>query len=138
MATQALFEGLVVDESDQPVDVVRISGETFYVVDDDGFLRHVESESIDRAVVEEILSMMEGHEDFISKETMEMLGQDDPFTKAMIEQSLLTAGDRLDELFQVGLPESIRLNLGMVGFRVVVNYRGEVTRVIQGQSPEDE
>jgi hypothetical protein len=138
VAHQALFEGLVVDEDDRPVDVVHISGEAFYVVDDDGFLRHIESEAIDRPVLQEILSLIEGHEDFISKETMEMLGQDDPFTKAVIERSLQQAGDRLDELFEVGLPETVRVNLGMVGFRVVVNYRGEVVKVIQAQNPDGE
>lgn len=138
MASEALFEGLVVDEDDRPVEVVHIGGEAFYVVDDDGFQRHIESEVIDRPVIEEMLALIEGHEDFISKETMEMLGQDDPFTKAVIERSLQHAGERIDELLRVGLPEGVRLNLGMAGFRVIVNYRGELVRVIQaGPPPED-
>ncbi len=37
MANQALFEGLIYDEYDQPVRVSHVGEEAYYVVDDEGF-----------------------------------------------------------------------------------------------------
>ena len=52
MAQKPLFEGLVFDEFDKPVEVTYIGDESFYVVDDAGFLRHIPSEEVDRQVLE--------------------------------------------------------------------------------------
>ena len=48
MAYQPLFQGLVFDEFDQPVDVTIVGDEPCYVVNDAGFHRHISSESVDR------------------------------------------------------------------------------------------
>jgi len=48
MASHPLFSGLVIDEFDRALEVAFVGGEAFYVVDDDGFRRHVESEHVDR------------------------------------------------------------------------------------------
>ena len=131
MSQHALFEGLVVDEFDRPVEVRRVGGEVFYVVDDDGFMRHIESEQVDRQVLEHMRRMMEGHEEAISLSTMKMLGQEDIFTKAAIEASLKNIEAQFEALLQMGLPEEVRAYLGMVGFRVVVDVHGNVLRVEQ-------
>jgi len=138
MAKQALFEGLVVDQRDQPVDTAQVGGEAFYVVDDDGFQRHIESELVDRQVLDELLEMIEGHEDFLSLNTMKMLGQEDPFTKAMIERSLAEAPEQVEKLLEAGLPEAARLQLGMVGFRVVIDDRGDLIELVQPAAGEEE
>ena len=135
MAHQALFAGLTVDEDDRPVPAVTVGGETFYVVDDQGFRRHVDSETIDRQVLEHLRGMIEGHEDMISQGTMRILGQEDIFTKAMIEASLRDVDTRFDELIARGMPDEARAWLGMMGFRVVVNLHGEVVRVEEPQQP---
>ena len=135
MAHQALFAGLTVDEDDRPVPAVTVGGETFYVVDDQGFRRHVDSETIDRQVLEHLRRMIEGHEDMISQGTMRILGQEDIFTKAMIEASLRDVDTRFDELIARGMPDEARAWLGMMGFRVVVNLHGEVVRVEEPQQP---
>jgi hypothetical protein len=135
MAHQALFAGLTVDEDDRPVPAVTVGDETFYVVDDQGFRRHVDSETIDRQVLEHLRSMIEGHEDMISQGTMRILGQEDIFTKAMIEASLRDVDTRFDELIARGMPDEARAWLGMMGFRVVVNLHGEVVRVEEPQQP---
>jgi len=137
MARQALFAGLVVDEQDRPVPAVTVGDEAFYVIDDQGFRRHVESETIDRQVLEHLRSMIEGHEDLISLGTMRILGQEDIFTKAMIEASLKDVGKRFDELIAQGMPDEARAWLGMMGFRVVVNLHGEVVRVDEPQETEE-
>ena len=53
MAQHSLFSGLVVDEHDQAVDVALVGGESCYVVVYDGFLRQIESEPVDRPVLEQ-------------------------------------------------------------------------------------
>ena len=129
MARHALFGGLVVDENDNPVPVVTIGEEAFYVVDDQGFRRHIESERVDRQVLDHLRRQIEGHEEFISRGTMQMIGQDDIFTKAAIEASLQNLDAQFDQLIASGLPEDARAWLGMMGFRVVVDVHGDVVRV---------
>jgi len=131
MARHSLFAGLVVDEDDRGVDIVLVGGESFYVVDDDGFLRHIESEHVDRQVLDQLQEMVKGHEDIISEGTMKMIGQEDIFTKAAIETSLQNMDAQFDALLQSGLPEDMRTYLGMMGFRVVINVHGEVLRIEQ-------
>ncbi len=100
----ALFSGLVIDELDRPVDVTLVGDESFYVFDDDGFRRHVESRFVDRQVLEQMRAMIQGNEALISEGTMKMLGQEDIFTKAMIERSLRNVDEQFDQLLAQGLP----------------------------------
>ena len=51
---QPLFAGLVVDENDRPVQTASIGNEPAYVIDDDGFKRHIPAEQVDRAVLNQI------------------------------------------------------------------------------------
>lgn len=135
---QPLFAGLVVDEDDKPVQSAFIGSEPAYVVDDDGFKRHIPAEQVDRAVLGQMAEMMKGSEDLLSEQTAKMLGQDDPFSKAMIEQQLKNIDKQFDALLQTGLPEDMRAYLGMMGFKVVINYHGEVVRVEQPGTASDE
>jgi hypothetical protein len=129
--SQPLFSGLIVDENGNPVQTASIGSESAYVVDDAGFKRHIPSEQVDRAVLNQMAEMMKGSEDLLSKETAKMLGQDDPFSKAMIENQLKNIEKQFDAVLQTGFPEEMRTYLGMMGFRVVINYHGEVLRVEQ-------
>ena len=140
MASKALFEGLVIDEYEQPVGATMVGAEAFYVVDDGGFLRHIESELVDRQVLEEIAGMIEGHEDLISENTMKMIGQEDIFTKASIEASLKNIDQQFNALLQTGLPEEARAWMGMSGFQVVIDIHGELIRIQQptASSEDDE
>jgi hypothetical protein len=137
VAQRALFQGLVIDELGEPVQVSQLGDEAFYVVDDAGFLRHVESELVDRQVLARIFEMIEGHEDMISESTMRMLGQEDIFTKAAIEQSLKRADEQFDALLQTGIPQDMLTWLGMMGFQVRIDYRGQVLEIIQPAGQED-
>jgi hypothetical protein len=60
---------------------------------------------------------------------MKMMGADDIFTKAMIDSSLNNMDSHFAKLMDTGLPEQARQWLAMLGFKIIVNYRGEVTRV---------
>ena len=136
---QPLFAGLVVDEDGNPVQTSSIGNEPAYVIDDAGFLRHIPAEQVDRAVLNQLAEMMKGSEDLLSKETAKMLGQDDPFSKAMIENQLKNIEQQFDALMQTGFPEEMRAYLGMMGFKIVINYHGEVLRVEQpGAASGDE
>jgi hypothetical protein len=137
MTRRALFGGLVIDEDERPVKVVIIGWDAFYVVDDDGFQRHIQSEYVDRQVLEYIGELIEGHEGIIAEGTMKMLGQEDIFTKAMIENSLQNVEGQFDAIIDQGLPEEARAWLGMVGFQVVIDHHGDVISVVQpGQEGE--
>lgn len=138
MAVQPLFAGLVVDEYDRPVEVAYVGGEPCYVVDDDGFRRHIPSEQVDRQVLRQMAELMKGNEDVISAQTAKMLGQEDIFTKAMIEQQLKNVEKQFDALLQTGIPEEGRAYLGMLGFKVVINVHGEVIRVDQPADASDD
>lgn len=137
MAQRALFGGLVIDEQGAPVGVTQVGDEAFYVINDEGFLRHVESEKVDRQVLEQMRELIQGHEELISQGTMKMIGQEDIFTKAMIESSLHDLDAQFNRLIVAGLPEEGRAWLGMLGFQVVVNVHGDVVRVEQPSGPEE-
>ena len=131
MSNQPLFAGLVVDETGRPAESSFIGNEPCYVVDDSGFRRHIPAEQVDRAVLIQMTEMMKGSEEFLSEQTAKMLGQEDPFSKAIIEQQLKNIDKQFDALMQNGIPEDMRAYLDMMGFKVVINYHGEVLRVEQ-------
>ena len=140
MAQKPLFEGLVFDEFDKPVDVAYVGDEPFYVVDDAGFLRHIPSEEVDRQVLESMRELIDGHEDLLSEQTAKMLGQEDIFTRAMIESQLKNIDQQFDTLFSSGIPEEGRAYMGMMGFRITIDVHGEVTKIDQPGmiAPDDE
>ena len=131
MAYQAVFNGLVVDENDQSVQVKIVGDEPCYVVDDAGFFRHIPSEQVDRQVLEAMGESIQGHEDLISEQAAKMLGQEDIFSMAMIANQLKNIDQQLDNLLQTGIPEEMRAYLGMIGFKIRINVHGEVLEVIQ-------
>lgn len=131
MPRQALFPGLVFDERDRPLEVGRIGEEPAYIIDDAGFRRHVPAAQIDNVVLGEMKKLIQGNEDFISQEAAKMVGAEDPFSKAIIENQLKNIDKQFEMLFEVGIPEDMRAYLGMIGFKVIVDYHGEVLEVRQ-------
>lgn len=131
MAQKALFEGLVFDENGQPATVTLVGDEPCYVVDDAGFKRHIPSEQVDRQVLELMQNMIQGNEGLLSEQAAKMLGQDDIFSRAMIENQLKHIDDQFAALFENGIPEEARAFIGMAGFRVKINVHGEVIDVEQ-------
>ena len=131
MPRQPLFTGLVFDESGRPAESTLVGDEPCYIVDDAGFRRHIPSEQVDRQVLGQIAEMMKGSEDLLSEQTAKMLGQEDVFTVAAIQQQLKNMDKQFDQLLQVGLPEDMRAYLGMMGFRIIIDVHGEVLKVEQ-------
>ncbi len=135
---QALFAGLVYDEAGNEVGTTFIGQEPHYVIMDGDFKRHVAAEEIDRQVIEWIQQQASANKDLVSEQMMKLLGKDDLFTKAMIDASITNMEQQVK---QQGLPDDARMMLGMMGFKIIVNFRGElVTLDIPGQywSGEDE
>jgi hypothetical protein len=131
MTNRPLFEGLVFDENDRPVDIIYVGNEPCYVVDDAGFLRHIPTEHVDRQVLDQMREMIEGHEGIISEQASKMLGQEDIFSRALIESQLKNIDKQFDTLFETGIPEEGRAYMGMMGFKIRINIHGDVIEVTQ-------
>jgi hypothetical protein len=117
-----MFGGLVVDEQGKAADVALVGERACYVVDDDGFHRHIDAEVVDRQVLRFMRGQVEGQRDLAVTAMLDMLGQDDIFTKAAIETSI----DNMEEAVGNPIPEDARQWLGMLGFQIVIDERGEV------------
>ncbi len=128
----ALFAGLVQDEEGNPVDVVIVGDVPNYVIEDAGFRRHVESEVVDRQVIEMLRDQFLAHREIATEAMLEMLGKDDLFTKALIDASI----KNMDQVLDRGLPDGARAWLGMLGFRVIVNTHGQVVRLDMPEAAE--
>jgi hypothetical protein len=126
-----LFAGLVFDENEHPAEVAYVGSEPCYVVDDDGFKRHIPSEQVDRQVLHIMKDMIDGSEDLLAEQAAKMLGQDDIFSRAMLESQLKNIENQFDQVLAAGFPEEGRAYLGMTGFRITINVHGEVLEVHQ-------
>lgn len=131
MQREPLFAGLVVDEFDNPVDTAYIGDEPMYVVDDQGFRRHIPAEQIDRTVLKDMGEMIKGHEDLLSEQAAKMLGTEDIFSKAMLNKQFENIEEQFDKVLETGIPEEGRAFLGMCGFKIRINFHGEVLEVMQ-------
>jgi len=140
MPRTPLFAGLVVDEDDNLVGTAAIGDEPCYVVDDAGFRRHIPSEEVDRAVLQQLRAMIQGNEDLLAQQGAKLLGQDDPFSRAMLEAQFKNIEEQFNQVIKTGIPEEGRAYMGMMGFKIRINLHGEVLEIIQpgAISPEDE
>ncbi|MCB8917402.1 MAG: hypothetical protein H6666_05710 [Ardenticatenaceae bacterium] len=136
MAQQALFEGVIYDDYENQVETRVIGGEAFYVVDDDGFLRHVEAESIDRQILAVFMDQLQQNKELAVDQTLRMMGKDDLFTKAAIDASIRSIN--IDDILRQGIPQQARDMMAMVGFRVIINIHGEILRVDQPTIEDDD
>lgn len=138
MARQPLFTGLVFDEFDRPAQTAHVGEEPCYVLDDGGFKRHIPSEQVDRQVLEKMRQLIAGSEDALSKQAAKMLGTEDPFSRAILENQLKNIDQQFDHLLETGIPEEGRAYMGMSGFKVVIDFHGDVIRLDQPAASEEE
>ena len=136
MAQQAMFKGLVYDEYDNPVATTVIGGDAQYVVDDEGFRRHIDADLIDRQVVAFFLEQLQQNRDLAVQQALKMLGSDDLLTKAAVDASLRNIN--MDQVMAQGVPAQARDMLGMLGFRIVINVHGDIVRLDQPSTPVDD
>lgn len=131
MTRKAVFAGLVFDENGRALEVSYVGDEPCYVINDAGFLRHIPSEYVDLQVLEAMREMITGHESIISEQAAKMLGQDDIFSKAMIESQLKNIEQQFKLVLETGIPEESLAYMGMMGFRIIVDIHGDVVEIIQ-------
>jgi hypothetical protein len=132
---QSLFVGLVYNEEGQLAEATFIGSEPHYVILDGDFRRHVPAELIDRQVLDWLQSQAEANRDLVTQNMLSLLGQEDLFTKAMIDSSI----HQMHRLMEQGLPDDARTMLGMMGFKIIVNTHGELINLdMPGQALDDE
>lgn len=136
MGIRALFNGLVYDEEENVVETAFVGKTAYYVIDDDGFRRHIDAEELDRQVLDFFLGQLEGNKDIAVEQMMSMMGQDDLFTKAAVSSSIDDAN--ADQILEQGIPSQARDMLGMMGFRIRINYRGELLGIDQPSAPDND
>lgn len=119
---KAVFANLVYSEDGEPVESTFIGTEPYYIVMDGDFKRHVSAEYIDGQVIEWLQQQVSAHKGLVAENIMSLLGQDDLFTKAMIDSSI----EHMDKTMAQGLPDDARMMLGMMGFKITVDIHGEV------------
>jgi hypothetical protein len=127
MSHQALFAGLVIDEHDRPLDVAMVGNEAAYIIDDDGFHRHIDAAQIDRQVLAILQEQINANKDMVEQGIMKAVGSDDLFTRAAINKSI----ENFDQVLERGLPQDALQWLGLMGFRIVVNLHGDVIKLDQ-------
>jgi len=131
----AFFEGLVETEEELPVTVTDVGGISYYVIDDHGFLRHIEAATVDRPVLAQFLEQLQEHRTEATGAMLRMMGQDDLFTKAMVDATISNMD--LSQVLNQRLPPDARQWLGMLGFRVIIDVHGEVVRVDLPTAPAE-
>ncbi|MCO6452092.1 MAG: hypothetical protein J5I90_15025 [Caldilineales bacterium] len=134
MASTAMFQGLVTDETGQTLTVAWVGQDACYVIDDDGFRRHIDAEQVDRQVFALIKEQIDAHRDIAVRSALEMLGKDDIFSKTAVEYSL----NHMEEAVGQPIPIQAREMLKSVGFRIVIDERGDVVSLEMPEGDIDE
>jgi len=67
-----------------------------------------------------------------------MTGQDDIFSHAILEASLKNIDKQYEFLLDHGIPEETRAYLGLMGFRVVLDIRGNILKLEYPSAPSSE
>lgn len=130
---KALFEGVVYNEAGEPVTVTYIGGSAHYAIPDGGFLRHVEANVIDDAVLANIKSQITAHQDLVIRGVLQIMGKDDLFTKAAVEASIRN----MEQSIRQSDPRQWLPWLRYMGFRVIVNVHGEVIELVYPQQDDE-
>lgn len=130
MARVAVFAGLIVDEANNPVDVVYVGGVPHYVVNDAGFLRHIPSEKVDRHVLNVMQEGVLENREVVVQGMLQFLGKDDLFTKAAVDASIGQMPENINALLDTGLPDDARQWLGLMGLHIVIDFHGDVIDVV--------
>jgi len=136
VARQAIFEGLIYDEQERLVSVNLVGADAHYVIDDQGFLRHIDAEKVDRQILTFFVEQIQQNKDLAVSQALDFMGKDDLFTKAALDSSIDEV--EVDQIIDQGIPLQARNMLGMMGFRIIINYQGEIVDMHHPEMPIDE
>ncbi len=123
----ALFADLIFNEEGEPVKTAYVGDVPHYAIPDGDFMRHVEAEYVDRQIIVQIQERVMGMRDVIVEGVVQMLGEENPFTRASIEHAIEHM-DRILEVENLDVDE-LRTAFWMTGFRATVNIHGDVVSV---------
>lgn len=129
-----MFEGLVFDEEGKPASTTMIGEDAYYVLNDDDFRRHVDAAVIDRQVLRFMRGQVDGARDEAVDAMLQMMGKDDLFTKAAVESSI----NNMEDAVGNPIPVEGRQMLGMLGFKIKVDYQGNVLDINMPSAPLEE
>jgi hypothetical protein len=136
MANKALFQDLIFDENGNRVATAVVGHDMFYVIDDAGFKRHIDADQVDRQVLSVFLEQLEANKDIAVEQALKMMGKDDLFTKAAVDAQINNID--MDQIIAQGIPAQARDMMGMMGFRITINFHGEVIDIAQPTLPDEE
>ncbi len=129
MARFAMFEGLVFDEYGRPVPTGYVGNDACYVVDDEGFLRHIDATDVDRQVLRFFKEQVLANKEVAIRSMLQLLGKDDIFTKTALEYQLAHMDENVDQM----LPPEAREVLRSLGFRIIIDVQGNLVDI---ESPD--
>ena len=136
MANKALFTELIYDEAGNRVETAVVGQDVFYVIDDAGFLRHIDAEQVDRQVLSVFLQQLADNKEIAVEQALRMMGKDDLFTKAALDAQLDNID--MDQIIAQGVPAQARHMMGMMGFRITINFHGDVVNMDQPTATDDD
>lgn len=125
MAATAMFAGLVVDELGRLAETGHVGENACYIVYDDDFRRFIDAAQVDRQVLRFMREQVDDNRPMAVGAMLEMMGKDDIFTKAAVESTI----EHMEDAVGQPVPEEARQWLGMLGFRIVVDFHGEVVDI---------
>jgi hypothetical protein len=125
MARTAMFAGLVVDESGRTAEIDYVGGTACYVVYDEDFRRYIDAAQVDRQVLRFMREQVDDNRQMAVGAMLDMMGKDDIFTKAAVESTI----DHMEDAVGQPIPEDARQWLGMLGFRVVIDFHGDIVDI---------
>ncbi len=125
MAPTAMFAGLVVDENGRPAEVAAVGAAACYVVYDEDFKLHIDAAHVDRQVLRFMREQVDDNRPLAVGAMLDMMGKDDLFTKIAVESTI----DHMEDAVGQPIPEDARQWLGMLGFRIVIDFRGDVVDI---------
>ena len=129
MAKQAFFTGLIYDEKNNLIEATNIGSDSFYVVDDDGFRRHIDSREVDEKIIRLFTDQINGNEEYLANAAANMTGKTDLFSMAVFKSQLKNIDKEIDAMFRQGPPPGLAEMLGMSGFKVTIDMHGNITDV---------
>ena len=136
MANKAFFTGLIYDENDNLIETATIGNDCFYIVDDYGFKRHIDSREVDEKIVRLFTDQINGNEEYLANAAANMTGKTDLFSMAMFKNSLLNIDKEIESMFKQDPPPGLSEFLGMSGFKVNIDLHGNIINVNMPTPPD--
>ncbi len=134
MSRIAMFEGLIFDEKNRPLEVGWVGADACYLYDDDGFLRHLDAAGVDRQVLRFFKDRVMENKDMAIRSMLEMMGKDDIFTKTSLEYQIAHMDENLEQM----LPPQAREMLRSLGFTIVIDAQGNLIDIQTPDLPDIE